>query len=118
MSSQLECSARAALCMRLAKREPANRNLWMAEAESWSRLSKEVSRRGWGKKRFRHLGNLAGAVGRMLFGVGNSCMKNGTDGARCLRAKHLLFDRALSQEVMRLLLNRQQADSKNCAGAA
>jgi hypothetical protein len=42
MSSQLECSARAALCMRIAKREPANRNLWMAEAEHWSRLSKET----------------------------------------------------------------------------
>jgi hypothetical protein len=41
MSTQLECSARAALCMRLAKREPANRILWMAEAEHWSRLSKE-----------------------------------------------------------------------------
>jgi hypothetical protein len=27
--------------MRLAKREPANRNLWMAEAKHWSRLSKE-----------------------------------------------------------------------------
>jgi hypothetical protein len=27
----------------------------MAEAENWSRLSKEVSRRGWGKKRLRHL---------------------------------------------------------------
>ena len=27
--------------MRLAKREPANRILWMAEAEHWSRLSKE-----------------------------------------------------------------------------
>jgi hypothetical protein len=41
MSSQLECSARAALCMRLAKPEPANRILWMAEAEHWSRLSNE-----------------------------------------------------------------------------
>ena len=27
--------------MRLAKREPANRILWMGEAEHWSRLSKE-----------------------------------------------------------------------------
>jgi hypothetical protein len=41
MSTQLECSALAALCMKLAKREPANRILWMAEAENWSRLSKE-----------------------------------------------------------------------------
>ena len=44
MSIQLECSARAALCMRLATREPTNRNLWMAEAEHWSRLSKERPR--------------------------------------------------------------------------
>jgi hypothetical protein len=41
MSTQLECSARAALCMKLATREPANKILWMAEAEHWSRLSKE-----------------------------------------------------------------------------
>jgi hypothetical protein len=41
MSTQLECSALAALCMKLAKREPANRILWMAEAENWSRLSKQ-----------------------------------------------------------------------------
>jgi hypothetical protein len=61
--------------MKLAKREPANRNLWMAEAENWSRLSKKTSRRGWGKKQFRHLGNLEGAVGKMLFGVTKSCMK-------------------------------------------
>jgi hypothetical protein len=27
--------------MKLAKREPANRILWMAEAENWSRLSKQ-----------------------------------------------------------------------------
>jgi hypothetical protein len=117
MSSQLECSARAALCMSLARREPANRDLWMAEAENWSRLSKETSRRDWGKRRFRHLGNLAGAVGKMVFGVGNSCMKNGTDAGLCLRAKHPL-GRVLFHEVMRLLLSRQQTDSKNCAGAA
>jgi hypothetical protein len=43
MSSQLECSARAALCMRLAKREPDNGRLWVAEAEHWSRLSKEMT---------------------------------------------------------------------------
>jgi hypothetical protein len=47
----------------------------MAEAENWSRLSKKTSRRGWGKKQFRHLGNLEGAVGKMLFGVTKSCMK-------------------------------------------
>ena len=43
MTGQLEFSLRATLCRKLAKREPANRILWMAEAESWSRLSKEGS---------------------------------------------------------------------------
>jgi hypothetical protein len=44
MASQLELSARAALCRQLAKREPTNRVLWMAEAENWSRLSNEKLR--------------------------------------------------------------------------
>jgi hypothetical protein len=44
MPSQLELSARAALCRQLAKREPTNRILWMAEAENWSRLSKKELR--------------------------------------------------------------------------
>jgi hypothetical protein len=44
MASQLELGARAALCRQLAKREPANRVLWMAEAENWSRLSNEKLR--------------------------------------------------------------------------
>ena len=44
MTGQLEFSLRATLCRQLAKREPANRVLWMAEAETWSRLSKEKSR--------------------------------------------------------------------------
>jgi hypothetical protein len=44
MASQLELSARAALCKQLAKREPENRALWMAEAENWSRLSNEKLR--------------------------------------------------------------------------
>jgi hypothetical protein len=44
MASQLELSARAALCRQLAKREPTNRVLWMAEAENWRRLSNEKLR--------------------------------------------------------------------------
>ena len=44
MSSQLEVNLRAALCRQLAKRQQANRALWMAEAENWSRLSKEKLR--------------------------------------------------------------------------
>jgi hypothetical protein len=41
MADQLEFSSRAALCRELALREPENRAYWIAEAESWSRLSKE-----------------------------------------------------------------------------
>ena len=44
MTGQLELNSRAELCRQLAKREPANRTLWLAEAESWSRLSKERGR--------------------------------------------------------------------------
>jgi hypothetical protein len=43
MIDQLEFDLRAGLCRLLAQREPANRALWMAEAENWSRLSKEGS---------------------------------------------------------------------------
>ena len=41
MASQPELRSRAALCIKPAKREPANRVLWIAEAESWSRQSNE-----------------------------------------------------------------------------
>jgi hypothetical protein len=41
MTDQSEFTSRAALCRELAQREPANRTFWMAEAEKWSRLSKE-----------------------------------------------------------------------------
>ena len=41
MVDQLELSSRASLCRKLAQREPANRLYWIAEAENWSRLSKE-----------------------------------------------------------------------------
>lgn len=44
MTDQLEFSLRAVLCRQLARREPENRALWMAEAESWSRLSKRTGR--------------------------------------------------------------------------
>ena len=44
MTDQSEFDSRAALCRKLAQREPANRTLWMAEAENWSRLSRENSR--------------------------------------------------------------------------
>ena len=41
MTGQSEFNSRAGLCRKLAQREPANRALWMAEAENWARLSKE-----------------------------------------------------------------------------
>ena len=41
MAGQSEFNSRAALCRKLAQREPANQTFWMAEAENWSRLSKE-----------------------------------------------------------------------------
>ena len=44
MTTRLELNLRAALCRQLAKHEPANQALWMAEAENWSRLSKEKLR--------------------------------------------------------------------------
>jgi hypothetical protein len=39
MAGPLEFSARAALCRRLARREPNSKVLWLAEAERWSRLT-------------------------------------------------------------------------------
>jgi hypothetical protein len=42
MTSHLELSSRAALCRQLAQREPNSRAYWLAEAESWSRLSRET----------------------------------------------------------------------------
>jgi hypothetical protein len=41
MTSHLELSSRAALCRRLARREPNSRIYWLAEAENWLRLSRE-----------------------------------------------------------------------------
>ncbi len=46
MAGQSEFDLRAMLCRQLARREPENRVLWMAEAENWSRLSKEERRGG------------------------------------------------------------------------
>jgi hypothetical protein len=41
MIDQSELNSRAALCRKLARREPANQIFWMAEADKWSRLSNE-----------------------------------------------------------------------------
>ncbi|UFW38409.1 hypothetical protein [Bradyrhizobium sp. WSM471] len=41
MMSQFELSSRAVLCRKLARQDPANQTVWMAEARSWSRLAAE-----------------------------------------------------------------------------
>jgi hypothetical protein len=41
VTSFLEFNARAMLCRRLAKLEPDLENLWLAEAERWSRFTRE-----------------------------------------------------------------------------
>jgi hypothetical protein len=65
MISQLEFHSRAELCRQLARLEPSNKTFWMAEAESWSRLSKKFP----GEARTRIgsglLGMLASAVGKI-----------------------------------------------------
>jgi hypothetical protein len=41
MTGLLEFNARAALCRQLAEVEPDSKNLWLAEAERWSRLTQK-----------------------------------------------------------------------------
>src|SRR5258707_13177859 len=66
MTSRLELNSRAALCRQLAKREPATRTLWMAEAENWSLLvEREASRRGGGTNWSRILAGFGGGGGQM-----------------------------------------------------
>jgi hypothetical protein len=43
MISVLEFNARAALFRQLAELEPDSKNLWLAEAERWSRFTQEQS---------------------------------------------------------------------------
>jgi hypothetical protein len=45
MTTQLELNSRAALCRQLARREPHSKAYWLAEAESWSRLSRKPTHR-------------------------------------------------------------------------
>ena len=42
MISQLELYSRAALCRQFARREPKSKIYWLAEADSWMRLSRET----------------------------------------------------------------------------
>jgi hypothetical protein len=57
VTNQSELNLRAALCRQLAKREPANRALWMAEAENWVCLSDQKLRGE--AMAFRHRGIFA-----------------------------------------------------------
>jgi hypothetical protein len=41
MTNLLEFGAHAALCRQLAQREPDSKDLWLAEAERWLRLTQE-----------------------------------------------------------------------------
>lgn len=45
MTRLQEFNARAALCRQLAALEPDSKNLWLAEAERWSRLTQEPTSR-------------------------------------------------------------------------
>jgi hypothetical protein len=57
MTTRLELILRAALCRQLARRDPVNQAIWMAEAENWLRLSKEkpggeaTASQHWGSNR-------------------------------------------------------------------
>ena len=42
MTRHPEFSARAKLCRQLARREPDSKDLWLAEAERWSRLAQHL----------------------------------------------------------------------------
>jgi hypothetical protein len=50
MSHRSEFGLRAALCRQLAMLEPANRALWLAEAEYWARLAQDTGDREGGTK--------------------------------------------------------------------
>jgi hypothetical protein len=66
MVNQSELNSRAELCRKLAQREPANRTFWMAEAENWSRLSREKPRAENSKKiDSGNSGGFARAIGKI-----------------------------------------------------
>jgi hypothetical protein len=63
MMSYLELNSRAALCRQLALREPNSKAYWLAEAENWSRLSRESGRALTGRP------TLAGYCSRGILGL-------------------------------------------------
>lgn len=69
MTDRVEFASRAALCRQLALLEPANRVIWTAEAEYWSRLSDGVDQRETGTP--VPLGTLAALRARIARGLSN-----------------------------------------------
>ena len=69
MTARVEFASRAALCRQLAILEPANRAIWTAEAEYWSRLSDGVDHRETGTP--VPLGTLAALRARIARGLSN-----------------------------------------------
>jgi hypothetical protein len=69
MTSRVEFTSRAVLCRQLAELEPANRVIWMAEAEYWSRLSKDSDRGEAGTP--VTLGTVAALRARVARGLSN-----------------------------------------------
>ncbi|HYW63952.1 MAG TPA: hypothetical protein VE865_12205 [Bradyrhizobium sp.] len=50
MTNRSEFGLRAALCRQLAMLEPANRALWLAEAQYWAQLAKDTGDGDGGRK--------------------------------------------------------------------
>ena len=104
MVSQLELHSRARLCRQLAKREPANRALWMAEAGTWSRLS-NVRLRGeeWPQIDSGVLASLRALSARLLLR---------SDADKELHARKFAETRTLAASVNQLTHSRSLQDGK------
>jgi hypothetical protein len=69
MRRRAEFILRAALCRQLAGLEPANRTIWMAEAEYWLRLSDDTDHNKTGTP--VSIGTLAALRARVARGLSN-----------------------------------------------
>ena len=69
MRRRAEFILRAALCRQLAGLEPANRAIWMAEAEYWLRLSDDTDHRETGTP--VTIGTLTALRARVARGLSN-----------------------------------------------
>ena len=104
MVSQLELHSRARLCRQLAKREPANRALWMAEAGTWSRLSNARLRgEEWPQIDSGVLASLRALSARLLLR---------SDADKELHARKFAETRTLAASVNRLTHSRSLQDGK------